>query len=41
LLTCGTYGNVVRFLPPLVISDDLLHRGLDILTRAFAAPDPP
>ena len=30
VLTCGTYGNVLRFLPPLVIDDDTLHRGLDI-----------
>ncbi|MDI5943057.1 aminotransferase class III-fold pyridoxal phosphate-dependent enzyme, partial [Micromonospora sp. DH15] len=28
-LTCGTYGNVLRFLPPLVISDAELARGLD------------
>ncbi|GIJ11337.1 4-aminobutyrate--2-oxoglutarate transaminase [Micromonospora andamanensis] len=34
-LTCGTYGNVLRFLPPLVISDDDLARGLDILDAAF------
>jgi 4-aminobutyrate aminotransferase/(S)-3-amino-2-methylpropionate transaminase len=34
-LTCGTYGNVLRFLPPLVISDEHLHRGLDILTAAL------
>ena len=30
-LTCGTYGNVLRFLPPLVISDELLHEALDVL----------
>jgi 4-aminobutyrate aminotransferase/(S)-3-amino-2-methylpropionate transaminase len=36
-LTAGTYGNVLRFLPPLVIGDDLLHEGLDILEAAFAA----
>ena len=35
-LTAGTYGNVLRFLPPLVIGDDLLHEGLDILDAAFA-----
>jgi 4-aminobutyrate aminotransferase/(S)-3-amino-2-methylpropionate transaminase len=35
-LTCGTYGNVLRFLPPLVISDDLLAEGLDLLEQAFA-----
>ncbi|MGN9808087.1 4-aminobutyrate--2-oxoglutarate transaminase [Micromonospora sp. BQ11] len=34
-LTCGTYGNVLRFLPPLVISDDELSCGLDILDAAF------
>jgi 4-aminobutyrate aminotransferase/(S)-3-amino-2-methylpropionate transaminase len=36
-LTAGTYGNVLRFLPPLVIGDDLLAEGLDILESAFAA----
>ncbi|MEO6885339.1 MAG: 4-aminobutyrate--2-oxoglutarate transaminase [Jatrophihabitantaceae bacterium] len=34
-LTAGTYGNVLRFLPPLVIGDDLLHEGLDILEDAM------
>ena len=37
VLTCGTYGNVLRFLPPLVITDDHLLRGLDILEDAFRA----
>ena len=36
-LTCGTWGNVVRFLPPLSITDDLLHEGLDVVAEAFAA----
>jgi len=36
VLTAGTYGNVLRFLPPLVIGDDLLREGLDILDEAFA-----
>jgi 4-aminobutyrate aminotransferase/(S)-3-amino-2-methylpropionate transaminase len=36
-LTAGTFGNVLRFLPPLVIGDELLHEGLDILDSAFAA----
>jgi len=31
LLTCGTYGNVIRFLPPLVMDDATLGRALDIL----------
>ncbi|MFL6052104.1 MAG: 4-aminobutyrate--2-oxoglutarate transaminase, partial [Actinoallomurus sp.] len=36
-LTAGTYGNVLRFLPPLSITDELLDEGLDILEQAFAA----
>ncbi|WP_328768328.1 4-aminobutyrate--2-oxoglutarate transaminase [Streptomyces sp. NBC_00286] len=35
VLTCGTYGNVLRFLPPMVIGDELLNEGLDILEQAF------
>jgi 4-aminobutyrate aminotransferase / (S)-3-amino-2-methylpropionate transaminase / 5-aminovalerate transaminase len=35
-LTCGTYGNVLRFLPPLVMPEDTLRRGLDIVAGAFA-----
>ena len=31
VLTCGTFGNILRFLPPLTISDDLLTEGLDVL----------
>jgi 4-aminobutyrate aminotransferase/(S)-3-amino-2-methylpropionate transaminase len=37
VLTCGTYGNVLRFLPPLVIPEHLLREGLDILEQAFDA----
>jgi len=36
LLTCGTYGNVIRFLPPLAISDELLIDGLDVVATALA-----
>ncbi|WP_411143720.1 4-aminobutyrate--2-oxoglutarate transaminase [Streptomyces sp. x-80] len=36
VLTTGTYGNVLRFLPPLVIGEDLLNEGLDIIEAAFA-----
>ena len=36
VLTCGTFGNVLRFLPPLVISEDLLNEGLSVLEDAFA-----
>ena len=34
-LTCGTFGNVLRFLPPLSIGDDLLDDGLDVLESAL------
>ncbi len=37
ILTCGTYGNVIRLLPPLVISDELLNDGLDVLLDAIRA----
>jgi 4-aminobutyrate aminotransferase/(S)-3-amino-2-methylpropionate transaminase len=37
VLTAGTYGNVLRFLPPLVIGHDLLADGLDVLADVFAA----
>jgi len=35
LLSCGIYGNVVRILVPLVISDEDLDRGLEILEEAL------
>ncbi|MEV5413705.1 4-aminobutyrate--2-oxoglutarate transaminase [Thermopolyspora sp. NPDC052614] len=37
VLTAGTYGNVLRFLPPLVMPDHLLDEGLSILEGAFSA----
>jgi 4-aminobutyrate aminotransferase / (S)-3-amino-2-methylpropionate transaminase / 5-aminovalerate transaminase len=36
VLTCGTWGNVLRLLPPLSIGDALLEEGLDVLASAFA-----
>lgn len=36
VLTCGTYGNVIRFLPPLSISDELLIDALAVVARAVA-----
>jgi 4-aminobutyrate aminotransferase/(S)-3-amino-2-methylpropionate transaminase len=35
-LTCGTYGNVLRFLPPLVIAPALLDEALGVLEAAVA-----
>ena len=37
LLSAGTHGNVVRTLMPLVISDEQLDEGLDVLEAALAA----
>lgn len=37
VLTCGTYGNVLRFLPPLSIPDHLLAEGLDVLERVLGS----
>ncbi|WP_407687804.1 4-aminobutyrate--2-oxoglutarate transaminase [Mycobacterium sp. HUMS_1102779] len=36
VLTCGTFGNVIRLLPPLSISDELLGEGLDVLGEILA-----
>jgi len=36
-LTCGTWGNVFRFLPPLSIGDALLDEAFDVVAEAFAA----
>jgi len=37
VLTAGTYGNVVRLLPPLTIDDALLEDGLQVLDGALAS----
>jgi 4-aminobutyrate aminotransferase / (S)-3-amino-2-methylpropionate transaminase / 5-aminovalerate transaminase len=36
VLTCGSFGNVLRFLPPLTIGDALLDEALDVLASVFA-----
>jgi 4-aminobutyrate aminotransferase/(S)-3-amino-2-methylpropionate transaminase len=35
ILSCGAHGNVIRFLMPLVITDELLERGLAILEESL------
>jgi 4-aminobutyrate aminotransferase / (S)-3-amino-2-methylpropionate transaminase / 5-aminovalerate transaminase len=35
LLSAGTHGNCIRTLMPLIISDDQLHEGLDVIDHAF------
>ncbi|MCZ3388372.1 MAG: 4-aminobutyrate--2-oxoglutarate transaminase [Actinomycetia bacterium] len=37
VLTAGTYGNVLRFLPPLTMPESLLDEALTILDKAFAS----
>ena len=37
VLTAGTYGNVLRFLPPLTMPDHLLEEALSVLDKAFAS----
>jgi 4-aminobutyrate aminotransferase/(S)-3-amino-2-methylpropionate transaminase len=37
VLTCGTYGNVLRFLPPLSMPDHLLVEALDVLDEVVGA----
>jgi 4-aminobutyrate aminotransferase/(S)-3-amino-2-methylpropionate transaminase len=37
VLTCGTFGNVIRLLPTLVIGEELLAEGLDVLADAVAS----
>jgi 4-aminobutyrate aminotransferase/(S)-3-amino-2-methylpropionate transaminase len=36
LLACGFYSNVIRFLPPLTISDEIINEGLDQFSKLFA-----
>lgn len=37
LLTCGIYGNVIRFLAPITIQDDIFAEAMDILEESIAA----
>ena len=37
LLTASTYGNVIRLLVPLVISDEDLSEGLDVFEEGLMA----
>jgi 4-aminobutyrate aminotransferase/(S)-3-amino-2-methylpropionate transaminase len=37
ILSCGTYGNVIRFLPALTIDDETLDEGLERFGHALAA----
>ena len=37
MLTAGTYGNVLRFLPPLTMPEHLLDEALTVIEEAFLA----
>ena len=37
LITCGVYNNVIRVIPPIIIENELLEKGLDILDEAIKA----
>ena len=37
LLSCGLYGNVLRLLPPLTVTDEELARGLQLLEESLAS----
>ncbi len=36
LLSCGMYGNTIRFLMPVTIEDDVLEEGLEIVEAALS-----
>ena len=37
VLICGTFNNVLRFLPPLVITDEELDKGLSVIEEGLAS----
>jgi 4-aminobutyrate aminotransferase len=37
LLNCGTYSNVVRWIPPLIVTQEQIGHGLGVFERAVAA----
>jgi 4-aminobutyrate aminotransferase len=37
LLTCGTYGNVIRWIPPLIVTERQINDGLTLFERAIEA----
>ena len=40
LLDCGTYGNVIRWIPPLIVNEEEIDRALTIFAEAVAANQP-
>lgn len=40
MLTCGPWDNTIRFIPPLIVSSEQIHEGLEIFGRALQAVHP-
>ena len=39
LLTCGTYGNVVRWIPPLIVTEGQIDEALELFGSALKRLD--
>jgi 4-aminobutyrate aminotransferase len=39
LLNCGTYSNVIRWIPPLIVNEDQIRQGLEIFGQALEATE--
>jgi 4-aminobutyrate aminotransferase/(S)-3-amino-2-methylpropionate transaminase len=37
ILTAGTFGNILRFLPPVVITDDQLREAVAVMDDALSS----
>jgi 4-aminobutyrate aminotransferase len=37
LLTCGTHDNVIRWIPPLVVSEKQIDEAIEIFSQALKA----
>ena len=35
LLTCGTYENIIRWIPPLIVTEEQVEDALEIFTQAL------
>jgi 4-aminobutyrate aminotransferase-like enzyme len=35
LISCGRYGNVIRWIPPLVVEPEHIERAIQVLDRAI------
>ena len=35
MLTCGTYGNVIRWIPPLIVTEEQIHHALQLFEKSL------